>query len=204
MNTKNISQSNFNSSIQTTAKKSEVNSPQQLEVYAILELAVKHQLGNRFTDAEQLYHQVLKKQPLHLQALYNLASLHQTQGNIESAIAFYQKVIKVNPNYGEVHLQLGKAYQQRGNLQDAISAYRQGISLINPHYAEVLKNKTELENSKTVSVTPPEHQGEVSVSNYQFPEIPAVAKLGKRPPSGVLYFPSTLTTSELITYLSVW
>ncbi|WP_414622975.1 glycosyltransferase [Calothrix sp. CCY 0018] len=169
MNTKKLSEYNFNYS-------------QQLETDAILELAVKHQLGNRLADAEQLYHQVLEKQPLHLQALYNLASLHQTQGDLESAIAFYQKVIKINPNDGEVHLQLGKIYQQQGSLQNAISAYRQGISLINPCYAEVLKNRTSLEVSKTVSVTPPEHQGEVSVSDYQFPEIPRVSKeLGKRP-----------------------
>ena len=169
MNTKKLSEYNFNYS-------------QQLETDAILELAVKHQLGNRLADAEQLYHQVLEKQPLHLQALYNLASLHQTQGNLESAIAFSQKVIKINPNDGEVHLQLGKIYQQQGSLQDAISFYRQGISLINPHYAEVLKNRTNLEASKTVSVTPPEHQGEVSINDYQFPEIPRVSKeLAKRP-----------------------
>ncbi|MGB3755476.1 MAG: glycosyltransferase [Rivularia sp. (in: cyanobacteria)] len=171
MNTKKKSEYSLNFSIQNSA-------PENTD--AILELAVKHQLGNRFADAEQLYYQVVEKQPLHLQALYNLASLHQTQGNLESAIAFYQKVIKLNPNNGEFHLQLGKAYQQQGSLQDAISAYRQGISLINPHYAEVLKNITKLEVPKTVSVTPPEHQGEVSINNYQFPEIPRVAKLSKR------------------------
>ncbi len=167
MNTKKKSEYSLNFSIQNSA-------PENTD--AILELAVKHQLGNRFADAEQLYYQVVEKQPLHLQALYNLASLHQTQGNLESAIAFYQKVIKLNPNNGVFHLQLGKAYQQQGSLQDAISAYRQGISLINPHYAEVLKNRTKLEVTKTVSVTPPEHQGEVSINNYQFPEIPRVAK----------------------------
>lgn len=167
MNTKNISEYNFNSS-------------QQLETNTIFELAVKHQLDNCLADAEQLYHQVLEKQPLHLKALYNLASLHQTQGDLDSAIAFYQKVININPNRGEVYLQLGKVYQQQGSLKNAISAYRQGISLINPHYAEVLKNKTDLE-SKTLSVTPPLHQGEVSINDYQFPEIPKVSKLGKRP-----------------------
>ncbi|MEM6402741.1 MAG: glycosyltransferase [Cyanobacteria bacterium P01_D01_bin.116] len=200
MDIKDTSEYKLNSPIQTPAQEDNNSgqadknkSLQQVrtdEIDEIFQLAVKHQLDNRLTDAEQLYHQLLEQQPIHLQSLYNLASLRQTQGDLESAIAFYQKILKLNPDNGKVYLQLGKIYQQQGSLQDAISAYRQGISLINPCYAEILTNRKNnktnnninLEVREKISVTPPEHQGEVSVSNYRFPEIPSVPKeVAQRP-----------------------
>ncbi|MEH2005132.1 glycosyltransferase [Nostoc sp.] len=149
-----------------------LSSEQQLH-YAQLnhKLGLARKKTGDLKTAVSYYKQAIALQPDLLEAYYNLGLTLQSQGELEEAIAVYQKLLEFNFNYGEVYLNLGKIYQQQNQFQKAVSAYRQGLKLINPHYAKALATGEDAEIPQQVPVTPPLPQGEVIVGKYGFPAI---------------------------------
>ncbi|GET37293.1 tetratricopeptide repeat protein [Microseira wollei] len=152
-------------------------SQEQLAHYA----ALNNQLGNSRKTAGDLqtaaiyYRQAIAMQPSLWEAHYNLGVVLQERGELEDAIASYQTALQLDPNHWETYTRLGKIYQAQNNLKEAIAAYRQGLSRINPHYAQAVAAYQPAGIVEEVPVTPPIPQGEVTVGAYQFPAIPPVA-----------------------------
>ncbi|BAY24510.1 family 2 glycosyl transferase [Calothrix sp. NIES-2100] len=144
-------------------------------------LGVAHKKAGDLQNAVTYYRQAIALQPDLLEAHYNLGVVLQEQGTLEEAIACYERVQQINPNYGEVYFNLGSIYQKQNQFPKAVGAYRQGLSLVNPHYAKAVavddSTYTQLEQA-----TPPITFEEVIVGKNRFPAIsPVLASAENRP-----------------------
>ncbi|MEJ6484833.1 glycosyltransferase [Nostoc punctiforme UO1] len=115
----------------------------------------------------------VKSSEFNVKSLLQYFVLTDTE-DLQAAVADYQKYLNLNPNDKEVYFHLAKSYQQQNNLQAAISAYKQGLSIINPYYAQAVAAQI-TKTTVDVPVTPPLPQGEIQVGDYKFPVIPPVS-----------------------------
>jgi len=123
-----------------------------------------------------------EQQAHYAQLNYKLGFARKDVGDFKAAETYWQTALKLNPNYDEVYIALGEIYQTQKKLQEAAAAFRQGLTLINPHYAKAVEAGEETKIPQPVPVTPPIPQREVIVGNYSFPAILTVAdNTDKRP-----------------------
>ena len=159
-------------------------SPEKQAHYAGLnyDLGVARQKAGDLKTAVAYYRQVIAMKPDLVDAHYNLGVALQEQGETEEAIACSQKALELNPSYGEVYFNLGKIYQKQNKLKEAASAYRQGLKLINPHYAKAVEAYQDRSTAPEAHRTPQRELGEVIVGGHKFPVIPLVSdSKDKRP-----------------------
>ncbi|HAX78026.1 MAG TPA: hypothetical protein DCY88_19945 [Cyanobacteria bacterium UBA11372] len=179
-------------------------SQEQLAHYA----ALNNQLGNSRKTAGDLqtaaiyYRQATAMQPDLWDTHYNLGVVLQERGELEDAIASYQTALKLDPNHWETYTRLGKIYQAQKNLKEAVAIYRQGLSQINPHYAQAVAAYQRAGIVEEVPVTPPIPQGEVTVGAYQFPAIPPVAEPQNPRPFWTVVMPVYNRTDYLLKALA--
>ncbi|MDJ0732910.1 MAG: tetratricopeptide repeat protein [Nostocaceae cyanobacterium] len=113
---------------------------------------------------------------------YNLGEALQALGDPEAAGSCYQKALEVDPNYGKAYMCLGQIYQIQHKLKEAALAYKEGLKLINPHYAAAVSAYQNPDFVPENYTSPELELGEVTVGDYQFPAIPPVCETeGKRP-----------------------
>ncbi|ODG98055.1 hypothetical protein A4S05_10945 [Nostoc sp. KVJ20] len=122
------------------------------------------------------------KQAHYAQLNYKLGFGRKNAGDLKTAEAYWQKALELNPNYGEVYMGLGEIYQTQKQLNEAAAAFRQGLKLINPHYAKAVEASDEAKIPQQVTITPLIPLREIIVGNHRFPAIPSVAdSTDKRP-----------------------
>ncbi|BAY24509.1 family 2 glycosyl transferase [Calothrix sp. NIES-2100] len=125
---------------------------------------ILHSQGKLLAEQKSYYEQLNQQ----------LAMERETAGDWQIAAAYYQKAVELNPDNGELYLKLGRVYQQQKDFPGAIAAYRQGLKLLNPHYAQAVAAYQEAGSPQDILVTPPIPHCEVTVGAYQFPGIPPV------------------------------
>ncbi|MBN3909464.1 MAG: tetratricopeptide repeat protein [Nostoc sp. NMS1] len=108
-------------------------------VIEILQQALQHYQANRFTQAEQAYHQVLNIQPEHPEALYRLGILTEQMGNYQKAEELLSRALQVQPNSVLTWFSLANLRQSQGQFTAAIDAYRQALKL-RPDSAPIYNN----------------------------------------------------------------
>jgi protein O-GlcNAc transferase len=99
------------------------------ELSEALQLAVEHQRTHRFTEAEQLYRQVLEKQPHHPEALYGLGMLAMGMEQTETAEQCLSAASQVQPDSVRIWFSLGNLRFSQGQLPKAENAYQHAIAL---------------------------------------------------------------------------
>ncbi|MFW9261164.1 tetratricopeptide repeat protein [Nostoc sp. CALU 546] len=104
-----------------------------------LELAVQHYQAKRFTQAEQVYRQIIEVNPRQAEALYGLGMLAQQQKEYQNAESFFQATLQLQPEIAAVHNSLGYSLQQQGKLEDAIACYQKALEIL-PDCIEVKAN----------------------------------------------------------------
>ena len=110
-----------------------------LSVSEALQLALKYHRANHFTQAEQVYRQVIKEQPQHPEALYGLGILAQQTGEIQTAEKFLSNAVSVQPELFKAWFSLGNVRQAQGQFPEAELAYQQAIDL-QPNSAPLYNN----------------------------------------------------------------
>ena len=158
-------------------------SPEKQLHYAQLnhQLGVARKQAKDFQNAITYYRQAIKLQPDLMEAHYQLGLALVAGGELEAAINCYEKVLGFNSHHGESYIGLGQIYQIQHKFKEAATAYRQGLKLINPHYAaavEAYQDSTTAEDH----ISPELELGDVTVGNYQFPTIPPVSVSQKERP----------------------
>lgn len=133
-------------------------------------------------NAIAYYRQAINLQPNLAEAHYHLGVVLQAEGELEAGIDCLQTALQINPNYGEAYMCLGLIYQTQHQLNEAAAVYRQGLKLINPHYAAAIKSQPVAEFVPEKYASPELKLGEVTVGNYQFPAIPPVTASEKKRP----------------------
>ncbi len=149
---------------------------------------LNHKLGIAREQAKDLpnaiayYRQAINLQPDFASAHYHLGVALQAQGELEAGIDCLQTALQINPNYGEAYMCLGLIYQIQHQLRESAAAYRQGLKLINPHYAAAIESQEVSEFIPEKYASPELELGEVTVGDYQFPAIPPVPASDKKRP----------------------
>jgi predicted O-linked N-acetylglucosamine transferase (SPINDLY family) len=109
------------------------------EVASILQQAVQYQRAHRFAEAEQGYHQVLKKQPNHPEALYGLGTLAIQMEQPQTAEQWLKVASQVQPNSVKIWFSLGNVRFSQSQWSQAQEAYQQAIAL-RPDAAPIYNN----------------------------------------------------------------
>ncbi|MBD2532170.1 glycosyltransferase [Nostoc flagelliforme FACHB-838] len=126
----------------------------------------------------------------------------QEEGHWEEAIASYYQALKLNPQNWEIYNRLGQVYQAQNQITETISVYRQGLTLLNPHYAKAVAAYQNAAITQEMLVTPPIPQGEVTVGDYEFPAIPPVTESEKPRPFWTVVIPVYNRTNYLLECLA--
>ncbi|MBN3909474.1 MAG: tetratricopeptide repeat protein [Nostoc sp. NMS1] len=110
-------------------------------VIEALQLAVQHHRAQRFTQAEEVYHQIIEVSPNQLEALYGLGVLAQERGEYQNAEQFFLTALQLQPEAeaGAIHNSLGFTLQQQGKLDKAIACYQKALETL-PDSIEVQAN----------------------------------------------------------------
>ncbi|MBW4565267.1 MAG: tetratricopeptide repeat protein [Mojavia pulchra JT2-VF2] len=110
-----------------------------ITVTEALQLAAQHCRAKRFTQAEQVYRQIIDINPNQAEALYGLGMLAQQQGQYRNAEQFFQASVQLQPEAAAIHNSLGFSLQQQGKLEDAIACYDKALEIL-PDCIEVQAN----------------------------------------------------------------
>lgn len=167
-------------------------SQQHLAYYADLnyKLGITKAQIRDFETACACYRQAIALKPDMLDAYTQLWISLQKQQKWPLAIACVEKSLEIDPNYGQAYLALGQIYQEQNCLEEAIAAYRQGLKLINPHYATVANDQNKAEISESVPVPPTISWQTARVGDYLFPAIPPVVEQIKQRPFWSVVIPA--------------
>jgi protein O-GlcNAc transferase len=101
----------------------------------LLEQAREHHLAGRFSEAEQLYRQILASDPDESQAAYLLGVLYCQLGRAAEAVDSLRRATLANPQMPECHYQLGVALVEAEKKDEAIASFEQAIAL-RPSFAD--------------------------------------------------------------------
>jgi tetratricopeptide (TPR) repeat protein len=97
-----------------------------------------HQNG-RFSEAEQLYQQILTINPHHPDCLHLLGMIAYQEGSFETAADMIREAIAINSRGTSYYANLGTVLQAQGKLEEAEILYRQAL-ILKPEMAEVHLN----------------------------------------------------------------
>ncbi|WP_445629182.1 tetratricopeptide repeat protein [Nostoc sp. DSM 114167] len=130
-----------------------------------LQLASQYYQSKRFTQAEEIYRQIIDLDPQQSEAFYGLGLLAQQQEQYQNAEQFFQAALQLQPEAGSIHNSLGFSLQQQGKLEEAIACYEKAL-LILPDSIEVqinIKNILHIQGKLS-----PEEQAHYAELNEQF------------------------------------
>ncbi|PZD73409.1 TPR repeat-containing protein YrrB [Acaryochloris thomasi RCC1774] len=108
---------------------SEQSHDPQANVQQLFNQAVHWHRQRNFSQALEVYQQVLSLEPNHVDVRVNMGSLLKQMGRLEDAIATQKKALTLQPNRSDIWFNLGNTLQAQGNAAEAESAFRQSIQL---------------------------------------------------------------------------
>ena len=107
----------------------------------VLQDAIRaHQAGN-FTEATQLYRQVLQANPRDFQGLYLLGFMQYQQGLLEDARRLIGKALKVNPRAADAWYNYGCVFMALSHNAEALSSFDAALAIA-PDYLDALVNRS--------------------------------------------------------------
>jgi predicted O-linked N-acetylglucosamine transferase (SPINDLY family) len=112
-------------------------SPQKIN--RLLEQAIEHQTAGRFTEAEELYRQILAGAPTNFDAVHLLGTLAYQQNRMQEAIDLLVRALKIDPKSAVCRMRLGMALLGAGRLEEAEPQLRQAVAL-KPDFVEGWNN----------------------------------------------------------------
>ncbi|WP_448269294.1 tetratricopeptide repeat protein [Nostoc sp. DSM 114159] len=130
-----------------------------------LQLASQYYQSKRFTQAEEIYRQIIDVDSQQSEAFYGLGLLAQQQEQYQNAEQFFQAALQLQPEAGAIYNSLGFSLQQQGKLEEAIACYEKAL-LILPDSIEVqinIKNILHIQGKLS-----PEEQAHYAELNEQF------------------------------------
>ncbi|WP_322703267.1 tetratricopeptide repeat protein [Nostoc sp. DedQUE04] len=130
-----------------------------------LQLASQYYQSKRFTQAEEIYRQIIDLDSQQSEALYGLGLLAQQREQYQNAEQFFQAALQLQPEAGAIYNSLGFSLQQQGKLEEAIACYEKAL-LILPDSIEVqinIKNILHIQGKLS-----PEEQAHYAELNEQF------------------------------------
>ena len=104
-----------------------------------LDEALAHHRDGRFSQAEQLYRQILDVHSTHADALHLLGLVVYQRADYQQARSLIEKAIQQNKANPQYHYNLGLTCERGGMLGEAENAYLQALHL-KPHYVEARSN----------------------------------------------------------------
>jgi protein O-GlcNAc transferase len=100
-----------------------------------MQLALQHHRAGRFSDAERMYHEILRTSSNEPAVCNLLGVLYGQVGRGDQAIEMISKAISIDPQLADAHYNLGIALQQAGRLQDAADSFQRTLELKPDHTA---------------------------------------------------------------------
>ena len=91
--------------------------------------ATKSYNNKNYSDAEQLYNEVLKIDPKHINCLNYLATLFAQTNRKDKAEQVLLKALNLEPNNQFLNNNLGNIYNEGGKIDKAISYYEKAVSI---------------------------------------------------------------------------
>jgi tetratricopeptide (TPR) repeat protein len=152
-----------------------LSNEQQLH-YAKLnnKLAIARKKARDWKAAIIYYKQAISLQPDQTEAYLKLAMTLHEQGQVEEAQAVFEQALERKPE-GEKAYLTGLIYQIQHQLDKSVSAYRQGLTLLNPHYAQAISSwSSDQAVNLNEHLPPPIQFQETIIGGYSFPSIPPV------------------------------
>jgi tetratricopeptide (TPR) repeat protein len=104
-----------------------------------LALAIQYQQAGQWSQAEQLYRQIVAADPRHAEAWRRLGSVCSAVGNRVEASLSLQNAVAIHPGYAEAHNELGILRAQNGELDAAVAYFREASRLA-PQFADPCNN----------------------------------------------------------------
>ena len=101
--------------------------------------ALRHHQAGRWTEAEQIYRQILAIDTRHADSLHLLGMIEYQGGRHEAAMEMIRTAIAINSKEAAYHSNLGTVLQAQGNLNEAAACYERALAL-KPHWAEIQSN----------------------------------------------------------------
>ena len=98
-----------------------------------------HQQG-KFTQAREIYLNILTHHPDHLETLYLLGAVALQTNQPTEALEWLNRAVAVNPNHPGVHCNRGTALYTLRRHPEALESYDRAIALY-PSYAEAYSNR---------------------------------------------------------------
>jgi len=115
------------------------NGPLPPEVHRLFLEAAAHHQAKRFSQAEELYNQILNQFPAHADTLHLRGLLAYQQRQNPLALTCIEQAIAEDSGKPHYHYNLALVLEKEERWEEAIAAYREAIT-INPQYVEALAN----------------------------------------------------------------
>jgi predicted O-linked N-acetylglucosamine transferase (SPINDLY family) len=106
----------------------------------LLQSASEHHAAGQFSEAEDLYRQILQHNPSHVVALHLLGMIACQRGDGAAALELLDRIIKINPADAEAYCSRGNALYLLQRYEEATESYGKAIEL-NPDHAEAYSNR---------------------------------------------------------------
>lgn len=92
-------------------------------------LALQHHRAGRLSEAEQLYHQILRLDDQHAESIHLLGMLHFQNGHLQMAEELIRRAIAINDQESLYHSNLGIVLQAANQPEQSILCYRRAVAL---------------------------------------------------------------------------
>ena len=105
------------------------NGPLPPEVHRVFLEAATHHQAKRFSQAEDLYNQILNQFPSHAETLHLRGLLAYQLGQNLPALTCIEQAIAEDSGKSHYHYNLGLVLEKEERWEEAIAAYRQAIAI---------------------------------------------------------------------------
>jgi tetratricopeptide (TPR) repeat protein len=113
-------------------------SPRQLD--AMLQQALALQQNGAWTEAAELYREILAVRPKHFDALQLLGTLALQTGHLDEGITLLQSALSINGKQAAIHSNLAFALNARARHKEALERANQALALT-PNFVDALTNR---------------------------------------------------------------
>ncbi|MFM0068538.1 tetratricopeptide repeat protein [Paraburkholderia aspalathi] len=114
------------------------NLPQQLD--HMLRQAVALQQNGAFSEAEELYREILELKPRHFEALQLLGSLALQAGRLQEGIELLRKALAINAKQAPIHSNLAYALNALQRFDEALASANRALAL-QSKFPDALNNR---------------------------------------------------------------
>jgi tetratricopeptide (TPR) repeat protein len=88
-----------------------------------------------YSEAAELYAQLVENDPRNSQALHNLGAALEKLGRLSEAEGHLRQAVAINPNFAEAHCNLGVILRRKGEISESEIWLRQAVKL-KPNYVD--------------------------------------------------------------------